>query len=136
MNNKSSGCGYIQPYGCPYTLQDAQRDKRKRHGNGLREAEKNWRSNCRLDRLPIVRSAVSVYQPALAGMLHFRNFEKNICYNNNCSLFLTHDDKNDEHYKAYEEASQQREGFRIVLCVKIISEGLPRREGFFYYNIY
>lgn len=114
--------------------------RREINGKGMEmdcgRLKKKWRSNCRLNLLPIVSLAVSVYQPALAGMLHFWNFEKNICYNNNCSLFLTHDDKNDEHYKAYEEASQQREGFRIVLCVKIISEGLPRREGFFYYNIY
>lgn len=114
--------------------------RREINGNG---GEMDWGrlkktgtiSSC-LSRLPNVSPAVSVYQPALAGMYHFPVFEKNICYNNNCSLFLTHDDKNDEHYKAYEEASQQREGFRIVLCVKIISEGLPKREGFFYYNIY
>ncbi len=42
--------------------------------------------------------------------------QKNICYNNKCELFLAPHAKYYEAYKAYEEASQCREGFRIVLC--------------------
>ncbi|RZS71558.1 hypothetical protein EV199_3463 [Pseudobacter ginsenosidimutans] len=36
----------------------------------------------------------------------FRVFKKNICYNNNCELFLAPHAKHYEVYKAYEEASQ------------------------------